>query len=410
MSQWKYKNPIIPGKGVCDPHVHVFEDKVYLYASHDRSPKSSTWLMDDWQIWSSKDMIQWDYEYTFRPEDTYIGKSEICWAVDAACRNGKYYYYFSHGNHDTGVAVSDNPAGPFTEVLGEPILPEGLTPTHSYDPTVFIDPDTDIPYIIWGGGMGYYIARLNEDMISLAEEPKELLLDGGHAWDDKNFIHKKNGIYYLTWASNYATSDNIYGPYVTRGNLGISEDHGSYFSKDGQDFAAFTILDPYRFYRAVGLCYVHYRANGEIVAEDLIAEYGVGHYDADWRKIKAAWYMKTKGTEKLENPWGGFDVLIQSQDSELYFPKVHGLKGKKNIYFWANCNKPEGTYIHVWDAKSNELLGSCRFEYTGKVSHVGYEVYGCQLNLKEDTDERDIRFTFEGEGENLLRFHWFKFA
>lgn len=208
----KHNNPIIPGKGVCDPHVHIFNNKAYLYASHDKSVESPTWLMDDWQIWSSEDLVEWKYESTVRPEDTYIGVSDTCWAVDAAERNGKYYYYFSNGNTDTGVAVSDNPEGPFRDELGKPLLPKDLTETHQYDPTVFVDPDTDIPYIIWGGGKGYYIARLQEDMISLAEEPHLILVDGKRAWDDKNFIHKKNGVYYLTWASWYATSDNIYGP------------------------------------------------------------------------------------------------------------------------------------------------------------------------------------------------------
>jgi hypothetical protein len=33
-------NPIIPHKGVCAPHVHVFDGRAYLYASHDRSPAS----------------------------------------------------------------------------------------------------------------------------------------------------------------------------------------------------------------------------------------------------------------------------------------------------------------------------------------------------------------------------------
>ena len=28
-------NPIIPGKGICDPHLHPFNRKMYLYCSHD---------------------------------------------------------------------------------------------------------------------------------------------------------------------------------------------------------------------------------------------------------------------------------------------------------------------------------------------------------------------------------------
>ena len=33
-----YKNPIIPRMGVCDPHMHVFGDRVWLYATHDAKP------------------------------------------------------------------------------------------------------------------------------------------------------------------------------------------------------------------------------------------------------------------------------------------------------------------------------------------------------------------------------------
>lgn len=298
-------NPIIKGKGICDPHVHIFQNKAYLYASHDTSIDNPTWHMEDWQIWSSEDLVHWNYERTVHPEDTYIGKTSGCWAVDAAEQQGKFYYYFSNKNKDTGVAVADSPAGQFKDALGEPLLSEDLTPSFQYDPTVFVDED-EKAYIIWGNpdGDGYYISRLNEDMISLAEEPRRILLDGGVCKDDKNFIHKKNGIYYLSWGSKYATADNVYGPYTYRGTIKVSDDHGSFFSWKGQDFNAFTIFEPTKFFRATGLCYVHYRENGEMVADQLIAEYGVGYYDANWREIQAVWYMECNNIKKMENIWG----------------------------------------------------------------------------------------------------------
>lgn len=61
-------NPIIAGRGVCDPHIHIFGNKAYLFASHDSSCENTTWLMADWQIWSSEDLISWEYECTVRPE------------------------------------------------------------------------------------------------------------------------------------------------------------------------------------------------------------------------------------------------------------------------------------------------------------------------------------------------------
>ncbi|MBQ8716670.1 MAG: family 43 glycosylhydrolase, partial [Clostridia bacterium] len=103
------KNPIIPRMGVCDPHMHVFEGKVWLYTSHDTSIENTTFCMNDWQIWSSADCVEWHREATIRPEDTFVGATDKSWAVDCAERNGKYYYSFSIGTKQTGVLVGDSP-------------------------------------------------------------------------------------------------------------------------------------------------------------------------------------------------------------------------------------------------------------------------------------------------------------
>lgn len=407
----KKNNPIIQGLGICDPHIHVFDNKAYLYASHDRSINNTTWLMDDWQIWSSKDLVIWEYETTFRPEETYIGKCDKCWAVDTAQRNGKYYYYFSNGNKDIGVAVADKPGGPFYDILGKPLLGENYTSTLQYDPTVFVDPDTDIPYLIWGccEGEGYFISRLNQDMISLAEKPRQIMIDETYARDDKSFIHKKNGIYYLSWGSFYATSENIYGPYAYQGSLGISEDHGSFFSWNGQDFYAYTIFDPNNYYRATGICYIHYRANGEMVADQIIAEYGVGHYDSEWNKIQAEWYMQAKAVKKKENIWGGFDIGNINAGSELYYPNICGMKNKTKIHF-LTASMQEDSWIEIWDNLEERRIGLCKVGYTGRYDHCGYRVCSCKLDREVFADKLNMKLLFKGKGDEIMRIHWFKFT
>ena len=42
------KNPIIPRMGVCDPHMHVFGNRVWLHASHDATPDNDGFCMHDW--------------------------------------------------------------------------------------------------------------------------------------------------------------------------------------------------------------------------------------------------------------------------------------------------------------------------------------------------------------------------
>lgn len=405
----KKNNPIIPGMGICDPHIHIFNHTAYLYASHDNSAENDTWLMNDWQIWSSKDLVNWNYEYTFKPEDTYIGQCDRCWAVDAAQRNGEYYYYFSNGNKDVGAARSASPAGPYHDALGKPLLAERFTSTLQYDPTVFVDPDSDIPYLIWGccEGEGYFIARLNEDMISLAEAPKQILINGKHARDDKNFLHKKNGTYYLSWGSFYATSDSVYGPYTYRGTLGISEDHGSFFSWNGQDFYAYTIFDPTNFYRSTGICYIHYRINGEMVADQMIAEYGVGVYDSNWNKIQMEWFMHGKSVQKKENIWGGFDIGGINSRSELIYPNISGMGDKNTIHFLA-ASLNEQASIEIWDNRTGEQVGCCQVTCTGGYDHCGYRVFSCGLKRRNGNDIMDIKLCFRGLGNDIMRLCWFK--
>ena len=38
------QNPIVPNKGLNDPHIHIFNDTAYVYASHDKSIKNRKFI------------------------------------------------------------------------------------------------------------------------------------------------------------------------------------------------------------------------------------------------------------------------------------------------------------------------------------------------------------------------------
>ena len=365
------KNPIIPRMGVCDPHMHVFNGRVWLHATHDAIPGSSYFSMHDWQIWSSADCVEWQLESVVRPEDFHMGPSSDCWAVDCEERNGKYYYYFSDGNMRTGVGVGDSPAGPFKDVLGKPLLDGTLTTTREYDPCVFKDDDGEY-YLVFGGpswcygeGCGYFIARLNEDMVSFAETPRRLEVN--HPADDKASLNKFGGRYYLTYGGHYAISDNIYGPYEYKGHTGASEDHTSYFEWNGQIFNAITVFDHYGLYRSAGMCYVHIRDNGDLVTDPLIVEYGVGQYDSNWNRIEAEWFMRGVNVKKAEiHNYPGFFVTC-TQEAVLVYPKVRNLSNKTGLSLKASCSGTGGE-IELREGNENgRVLGSVRLE---KASHI----------------------------------------
>ncbi|MDR2722663.1 MAG: family 43 glycosylhydrolase, partial [Cellulomonadaceae bacterium] len=233
-----------------DPSAHVFNGKLYIYPSHDLgndSPDDGSgdhFWMEDYHVFSldSIDGPLTDHGEALHVKDVPWA-SEQMWAPDANTKNGKYYFYFPAKDKDgifrIGAAVADQPEGPFT---AEPDYIQG---SFSIDPAVFVDDDgTAYLYAggLWGGQLekwqtGEYVANpeagtqgadgpqgdapalapwvapLNEDMVSLAAEPRyvEILDENGApitAGDlDRRFfeaawIHKfDNGKYYLSYST-----------------------------------------------------------------------------------------------------------------------------------------------------------------------------------------------------------------
>ena len=411
---------IIPKQGVCDPHIRVYNGKVYMFTTHDRSPDNKGFRMDDWRIFSSDDLLNWKLEYTFRPEETFLGKVNDCYATDTAERNGKYYLYFSRGQSCTGVAVSENgPGGPYKDALGKPLLPEGFVDTPSYDPAIFIDDDEDrTPYIVFGytvGGKKYYIARLNDDMISLAEEPRPVEIVNTWDGNDAPNLNKWNGKYYLgSHRAFFATSDSVYGPYTYRGSFCNEAyvDHGNFFTFHNQTYFAYGVPENWgedrmnRYYRTTKMLYAHFKDNGDIAIDEFIQQAGVGHYDASWPSIKGEWYFAAAdGIFKKEN-LTGFELRGIKDGSYLYFPKVSGMNSNALMFVRLACRGKCSVEIRE-GSPFGPILGHLKAENVGNYNFGGFDDIPCRLENTFGT--HDLCFVFRGEGEDILRFEEFYF-
>lgn len=421
------KNPIVPDRGVNDPHIHIFNDTAYLYATHDRSMENKAFAMDDWWVWSSVDLVNWTLESVLKPGETYIGKPfDQCWATDAAHRNGQYYWYFSEGNEQTGVVVGPTPAGPWKDPLGKPLLDSTLTPTHEYDISLFQDADGEF-YMLFGV-WNYYMARLNDDMVSLAEEPREIIINnpvgpyGEGSTDDKPFLHHYQGRYYLSWGAFYATSKELYGPYEYAGTVmdsgsfapGYAEPtwpngplqgrHGSFFEWHNQTYFAYCDISQTgnRRFRDTFISYVHYRNNGEI-APVRVDGIGVGEYDANRGVIQAEDYFKSEGISKRENPEGGFMVDGIDAGDFLIYPNIRGLEGKNEIHITLAANKNFRLALHR-DSPDGELLGQWYLEVDDQ---EGFQSIVCRLS--SIGEKESICFLFDGAGKDLCRIDSFYF-
>lgn len=418
-------NPIVPNISMADPHIHIFNNIAYLYSTRDADSTAHQFIMPDWKVWSSKDLVNWKLERTINPTETYMGQSFRCWAPDVAYKNGAWFFYFSNGNSNTGVMKGSSPTGPFVDILGKPLLSENLTTGKEYDPTVLVD-DDGIAYIAFGHykvnnkDLNYYIAKLGSDMMSLAEKPKVIKIIGEGdilKGNDKPTLHKRNGIYYLSAGTHYATSKNIYGPYMRRGNSGNNKyglnarAHGDYFEWKNQWFhiwCDFYLGKEVAYYRKSYLTYLHYKENGEMVDDIafLNAHFtsGVGQYDASWDKIEAEWYMAAEKIQKKECLHGGFEIQYVKNHGFLYFPNIKNLYKSSSITF--HLSSLSGGTIEVRaNSKSGTVLGSTKVLSTGGFKN--YKNISCNLSKVQDVNE--IYIVFKGKSNDIFHLDWFKF-
>jgi hypothetical protein len=227
------QNPIIRDQYSADPSARVFGDRVYLYSSHDIPAtegrgRAGWFCMEDYHVFSSDNLVDWTDHGMIVSQDKvpWVRSNTFSmWAPDCIERNGKYYFYFPAPAKDTsygrgfsiGVAVSDKPSGPFSP------HPEPVKGAHGIDPNPFIDKDGQT-YLYWAA-RGIYVAKLKENMVELAGEPKAIegLPDKG--LKEGPYMFERNGKYYLTYPHvqnktellEYAMGDSPMGPFKVTG-------------------------------------------------------------------------------------------------------------------------------------------------------------------------------------------------
>jgi len=258
--------PLVTDLYTADPSAHVFNGKLYIYPSHDIeggvafNDNGDHFMMEDYHVYrmDHPEGEAVDCGVALHVRDVPWAERQM-WAPDAAERDGRYYLYFPakrpDGIFQIGVAIGDRPEGPFKAE------PEPIAGTYSIDPAVFADEDGAY-YLyfggIWGGqlqkyrdnrydaaheepaadapALGARMARLSDDMKSLAEPARELVILDEHgqpllAGDNERryfegpWMHRYNGRYYLSYSTGdthylcYATGDSPYGPFTYQGRI-----------------------------------------------------------------------------------------------------------------------------------------------------------------------------------------------
>jgi hypothetical protein len=256
--------PLVSHIYTADPSAHVFNNRIYLYPSHDIDAG-----VPENDLGDHFDMRDYHVLSMANPQDTVtdhgialeIGNipwaGRQLWAPDAAYANDQYYLYFpAKDKNDVfriGVATSKDPAGPFVADK------DPIQGSYSIDPCVFKDDDGAFYMYfggIWGGQLQRWndnvyhadamvrkndeqailprVAKLSADMKSFAELVKPVRLEDetGNLFtepqNDKRFfeaawMHKYQGKYYFSYSTGdthliaYATGDSPYGPFTYKG-------------------------------------------------------------------------------------------------------------------------------------------------------------------------------------------------
>ena len=246
------QNPVIRDQFTADPTARVFNNKVYLYPSHDIFPpqgqRQDWFCMEDYHVFSSENLTDWT-DHGMIVTQTKVPwvrpNSYSMWAPDCVYRNGKYYFYFpsapaAGGGFAVGVAVADRPEGPFIPE------PEPIKGINGIDPCVLLASDGNA-YIFWGAGR---CAKLKDNMKELADDtPKETVKFRDREFQmmgvnclkglpsrqaEGPFAFEYNGNYYLTYpyvrenteVLGYAMSKNPMGPYEYKGLIMAEHPNG----------------------------------------------------------------------------------------------------------------------------------------------------------------------------------------
>ncbi len=264
----KQRTPLVSHIFTADPSAHVFDDKIYVYPSHDLAhdgednDDGDEYQMEDYHILSMDNLDEEtpcvdNGEALHMKDIPWVSKQ--MWAPDVAKKGDKYYLYYPARDKDgifrLGVAVGDKPEGPFKAEA------DYMKGSMSIDPAVLADDDGKYYCYnggLWGGqlekwqtgeyvenpaeipadadSLGPFVAELTDDMLQFKETPKMIKIldengepikagDEDRRYFEGPWMHKYNGLYYLSYSTGtthylcYATGTDPMGPFTYRGRL-----------------------------------------------------------------------------------------------------------------------------------------------------------------------------------------------
>ncbi|MCV2484544.1 family 43 glycosylhydrolase [Flavobacterium sp. SH_e] len=217
-------NPVLEGY-YADPEI-LYSNKTKKYYIYPTSDGFDGWSGYYFKTFSSDNLVDWKDEgiiIDLKKDVTWANRNAWAPCIVEKKIKGKYkYFYYFTAAQKVGVAVSDNPTGPFKD-SGKAIVasrPEGIHDGQEIDPDVFTDPKTGKSYLYWGN-MYMGVAELNPDMVSLKPGTQKVIAVN-KSFREGTYVIYRNGKYYFFWSEDdtrspkykvrYGISDSPTGP------------------------------------------------------------------------------------------------------------------------------------------------------------------------------------------------------
>lgn len=257
-------NPYLPSfEYVPDGEPRVFEDRLYVFGSHDRYG-ADDFCLNDYVTWSAPldDLSDWRYEgVIYRADQDPENPKRKAHMNAPDCvqgPDGRYYLYYNlHDKSFTSVAVANKPQGPY-EFYGHVHYPDGKKfgtvkgDPYNFNPGVLVDGDKVFLYTGFAPNREFpaafalfmkmsfglcddgYGVELESDMLTVKGnfvstvpgwKNAEGTLFEGHGFYEASSPRKIGNTYYLIYSSElshelcYATAEKPLGPFTYGGTI-----------------------------------------------------------------------------------------------------------------------------------------------------------------------------------------------
>ncbi len=436
------RDPIITHIYTADPTARAFEGRIYLYASHDLDDQKDYW-MDDYHVFSTDDLVNWqDHGVVLDAKKIW---ASTLYAPDCVYdeKSGKYYLYYPNGGSNIGVAVSENPAGPFTDVLGGPLIKPsypGAGVAWCFDPSVLIDDDGQ-SYLYFGGGMpetgdNARVIRLNDDMVSLKDSAATKIIAPDYF--EAPFVFKRNGKYYFTYSTNwnghpilidYMMSDDpmtgweykgtvINNPPDNQGNNNhhsLVEYKGTWYVFYHNRKLAISRKIKGGFQRSVTMDRIDFMENGEIIkanltkgtipqlknvdafsrleAELIAAQYGINIKDIFENNAKTGVTL----SDIHNGDWTAVSMMDFGAGAETFTASVAAANEGSRIELWIDGGEENG----------GSLIGTCGIPATGGLWN--WQEVSCSLSPVEGVHNLYLIYRGPVQADQLFHFDYYRF-